>query len=322
MYSLLADVGGTKTQLSLMDELGQLSHTGYYKNSAFGGFYDVLRCYYESLNKPTFAQEVDTAIIAVAGPVDNGLRCEMTNLSWVIDSTELMQKFPFKRAKIINDLQATAWGLTPISGKVELTMIRGAHINFERPVLVVSLGTGFGQTCIYPEQNSFIINATEGGHKTIAPFNQEISRLVDHNWRTQNAPLSWENWFSGSGLQKLYSAMFPDQISLSNMEISQAALENPNSDAGQCIQLFTQGIYSEAGNLLLQYLSWGGVILAGGIPPKIKAFFEQSDNLAYIHNKNEYQERLRQAPIALCERQDIPLRGAANYCLTQLEPIG
>lgn len=313
MLALLADVGGTKTQLALLNESLQLEYFAQYQNDAFMHFYDVIADYFRTINNATLVQSLQTAVIAVAGPVDYGIRCQMTNTPWLIDGNTLQEQFNIKSVQLINDLQATAWGLTPSESCPPLAMLRGNYIDYTQPVLVVSPGTGFGQTCIYPFKGGFSIHATEGGHKTVAPFNTKVAKLLLAQWQQHNQPVSWENWFSGSGLQRLYQALHSDQKPPKNEIIGQLAIKDPKSDAGRCIELFTQGIYAEAGNLILQYLAWGGVIIAGGIPPKVKSFFQQAVNIEYIHQKNEYIQRLQQVPIALCEQANAPLQGAAIY---------
>jgi len=313
MTALVADIGGTKTQLALIDNQGQLLARLLVANRDYADFDRVIDTFLLQQPNPEYA------VVAVAGPVDDAIRCQMTNLHWLIDGKALQQRLGLKNIVLLNDLQATAWGMTATEVQQRLEMVRGNHLDFSLPVLVISPGTGLGEACIIPWQNSYVINATEGGHKSIAPFNPLSARLLAQHWQQHNYPPSWENWFSGSGLGKLYGALFPDALDgdsiPDNESLGQQALANPDSPAGQCLQLFTQAIYAEAGNLVLQYLAWGGVIVAGGIPPKLGDLFRQPENIAYLHHKNEYIERLQAVPVALCHETDIPLKGAATYCL-------
>lgn len=112
--------------------------------------------------------------------------------------------------------------------------------------------------------------------------------------------------------------MFPNEAAPGNQVMSDNALSNPDSHCGQVMQLFTQAIYAECGNLILQYLAWGGVIIAGGIPPKLEYFFNLPGNIDYIQRKNEYVDRLRAVPVALSKNTDTPLEGAAQYCIKHM----
>ena len=106
MPHLLADIGGTKTLLSLVDDQLQTIHSARFKNQSLPSFEALL----ESFLAPYSRNENQLAIIAVAGPVQDGVRCQMTNLDWLIESQTLTQQFNFERAVLMNDLQATAWG--------------------------------------------------------------------------------------------------------------------------------------------------------------------------------------------------------------------
>lgn len=112
--------------------------------------------------------------------------------------------------------------------------------------------------------------------------------------------------------------MFPGEQAPDNETLGITAINDPGSKSARCMELFAQAIYAEAGNLVLQYLAWGGVILAGGIPPKLGNLFLTPEHIGYIERKNEYIERLRAVPVAMCQEPDAPLLGAATFCLRQM----
>ena len=310
MLALVADIGGTKSQFAVVDEHQQLGHIAYFKNDLFGSFDQVLKAYLALLSP---VETIEAAVIAVAGPVDFHAQCELTNVNWRLSAHTLEKTFGFKHVQLVNDLEATAWAMVPGKNQPKFSMLRGQSIDFNQPVLIASPGTGFGQIALSPQVNGYSIHATEGGHKTIAPFNAKMADLIHTHWQQHNTPISWENWFSGSGLHRFYEALFPGEKAPSNETLGAEALKNPTSKAAECMTLFTQGVYAEIGNLSLQYLSWGGVIIAGGIPPKIRPLFEAQENIAYIQRKSEYVSRLENIPVAMCEQTDAPLLGAANY---------
>ncbi|RLP56191.1 MAG: hypothetical protein D6160_02000 [Ketobacter sp.] len=310
--TLLADIGGTKTQLALADENAHISQPFYALNKEHTQFESLLTQYLQDKPKPV------NAVIAVAGPVDGNIRCQMTNLSWLIDGIRLKQQFGFSKVVVMNDLQATSWGLTSTTEQAALRLLPSGgepapQLNFNLPVVVISPGTGLGQSCIYPHEGDYVIAATEGGHKTIAPFDNLSAQLIANQWRQSSRPVSWENWFSGSGIANLYSAMYPGQTVPDNEEIGRRANQDPSSDCGKVMDVFAKAVYAEAGNLVLQYLGWGGVIVAGGIPAKLQNLFSKPENIQYLSSKNEYLDRLRSVPVALCLEQNIPIRGAAVY---------
>ena len=308
MVALLADIGGTKTQLALMDQQGDFLHRCTVQNQDYPDFDAVVDDFIHQHPQPT------CAVLAVAGPVDNAIYCRMTNLDWVIDGERLKSRLQLRSVTVFNDLQATAWSMTSPEVQSRLISLRGHSLNFNQPVVVISPGTGLGQACIIPQQGSFVIQGTEGGHKSIAPFNRTCAELIVKHWQQYDYPPSWENWFSGSGFHRLYQLMFPEEPVPDNAALGSEALKAPESHSAQCMELFTQAIYAEAGNLVLQYLAWGGVIVAGGIPPKLGDLFKRHEFISYIERKNEYIDRLKAVPVAMCEETDAPILGAAAYC--------
>ncbi len=305
MVSLLADIGGTKTQLALVDENYQIVKRALKMNRDYLSFDSLLK---EFLNS---TGNLKHAVIAIAGPVERHKRCQMTNLPWLVDTDQLYDK-GFKKAVLINDLEATAWGMVSPMLQTKLKFLKGASLDLSLPVAIVSPGTGLGEACILPGKPPVIVG-TEGGHKTIAPFNALSADLIQRHWQQNNRPLSRENWFSGSGLPSLFQAMFPEAQPVSNETISRLALADASSVHAQCIDLFTQAIFAEAGDLVLQFVAWGGVIICGGIPPKIEPFFQKAENIAYLAKKSEYINRLEQVPIAMCHEPDAPLHGGIEF---------
>ena len=315
MIALLADVGGTKTQLALMDANGEFVHRSTVFNRDHASFDDVV-------NNFIGQHRPDCAVIAVAGPVDGAIRCQMTNINWFIDGVALQERLQLQFITLFNDLQATAWSMLDPAVQSRLINIRGDGLNFNQPIVVISPGTGLGEACIIPHMGSFVIQGTEGGHKTIAPFNTTSAELVMKHLQHHDYPPSWENWFSGSGFSRLYQLMFPGASVPDNETLGRTALAAPDSNCGQCMNLFAQAIYAEAGNLVLQYLAWGGVIVAGGIPPKLGNLFKRSEYVSYIEHKNQYIDRLRAVPVMLCEEAEAPMLGAATYCRRQWQMRG
>ncbi|MEN8670397.1 MAG: glucokinase, partial [Ketobacter sp.] len=91
MIALLADVGGTKTQLALMNQAGELIAESLVVNADYDCFETVIEQFLRQQPPPT------AAVLAVAGPVDNAIRCQMTNLNWLIDGEHLQRHYNLSR---------------------------------------------------------------------------------------------------------------------------------------------------------------------------------------------------------------------------------
>src|SRR3990167_4382041 len=266
MPLLTGDIGGTKTLLGLQAARGPFAQVREYHNQEHDGLDAILSDFLQQTG--TAPDEDLHLVLAIAGPVDQG-SCQLTNLSWLIECATLQRQFRFKSVQLLNDLEATGWAMPGLGAQGRLLPLRGTGIDFQRPVAVMSVGTGLGEAALIPLENKGLqVLPSEGGHKQFAPFDARSTSLLQQAFATGHTGVSWENWFSGSGLPRLFQALFPDMQAPDSRTITELALAQPNSCEAQCVHLLMQGLMAEAGNLALQYAAWGGVIFAGGVDRK------------------------------------------------------
>ncbi|MFZ5603287.1 MAG: glucokinase [Pseudomonadota bacterium] len=311
MPLLAGDIGGTKTLLGLQSAHGALEQVREYRNQAHDGVDAILHDFLQQTG--TRPDDGLHLVLAIAGPVDQA-RCQMTNLPWLIDSATLQQQFRFKSVHLLNDLEATGWAMPGLGAAGLLLPLRGDHIDFGRPVAVMSIGTGLGQAALIPQNGGTLqVLSSEGGHKQFAPFDARSASLLQQAYATGHTGVSWENWFSGSGLPRLFQALFPDMEAPDSQTITELAVAQPGSCEAQCVHLLMQGLMAEAGNLALQYAAWGGVIFAGGVAQHLLPYWHDPDLQRWLEHKTDHVQRLRQVPLAMCTDTQAALRGAADY---------
>src|SRR5262245_24591039 len=105
---LAGDIGGTKTVLALFQTSEQsleLVGDDTFPSHAHAPFMEILDAFL-TRHSP---EQLQSACLGVAGPVVDG-RCQTTNLPWVLDERELAQALGGARVKLLNDLEATAFG--------------------------------------------------------------------------------------------------------------------------------------------------------------------------------------------------------------------
>src|SRR5690606_28695419 len=111
-YILAGDIGATKINLALYekdkDSLILLREENY-QSENHNDIIEVTGLFLKSLPAP------DVVCLGAAGPVLNG-RVTFSNINWIIDSRELSGHFK-KDAYVINDLEATAYGLAVLREK-------------------------------------------------------------------------------------------------------------------------------------------------------------------------------------------------------------
>src|SRR5229473_2181862 len=108
---LSADIGGTKTNVALFAAQGKglrrvaLETYASREHRSLDEIIDQFLAVHDG--------RISRACFGVAGPVKQG-RSETTNLAWVVDSARLAHKLGLKRVGLLNDMEATAWGIAAL----------------------------------------------------------------------------------------------------------------------------------------------------------------------------------------------------------------
>jgi hypothetical protein len=109
---LAGDIGGTNARLALFEpENGSLRLISehIFPSRQFKEFDEIaLQFLKQSSVRP------DVACFGIAGPVRNG-QVETSNLPWVIQQARLAKQMRVPATFLINDLEATAWGIGGLS---------------------------------------------------------------------------------------------------------------------------------------------------------------------------------------------------------------
>lgn len=316
MSALLADVGGTKTFVGIATDDQQLVHTAALNNDDFPDLLSLLRAHLSAC-APSSAEYPRAAALAVAAPVTPGMPCQMTNRAWVIDADEIGAGLQLERVEMMNDIAAIAWAVDALGSCAQApTWLNGDAFGQQSSVAILSVGTGLGEAALLrsqpPSRTAPVVLSSEGGHKLMMPFDTESARLLYNHWQDQQTPLSRENWLSGTGLPRLHHARWPQAEWLSCPQlVANALADEPQALA--TIELFFKALFAEAGDVVLQYTAWDGVLLCGGLLERLRpllARFPQAVTL--MVNKSNYQQRLAQVPVAICTDPTLPLRGLAR----------
>ncbi len=324
MIILGADIGGTKTCLSLIEfDTARIAPK------------EIQKKYYESQKYPQFqlllqhflgqCPSIDAACFALAGPIEttnNNQTCAMTNLAWKLDKVTISQQFGINKLMLINDFEAVAYGINSLHKEQLIELQAGTPVAKSRRA-VIGAGTGLGQAFMIWHHNTYHIYSTEGGHVDFAATNPLERELVDF-LSPNESRISYEHLLSGDGLSKIYaflhkkSGSAQDPIRHSAAQISQLAHANSDSLAGQCLQLFVRIYGSQASNVALTTLPKDGIYIAGGIAAKNQMFFSNGEFIKAFLNKPKMQQLLKSIPVKLIMNPEVGLLGA----LKQAEILG
>jgi glucokinase len=320
---LAGDVGGTKANMSL----SVLSPAGLktvkesrYVSKDYVSFINILKEFLQGQARP------DTVCFSVAGPIVEG-KVKFTNLSWNLDTSEISGHVGGSPVAILNDLEATAYGLAGLKKEEVRTIYKGAN---ETPgnIAILAAGTGLGEAGLYFDGSQYHPFATEGGHSDFAPRNSRDIAMLNFLFG-RHEHVSWERLLSGKGINTIreyLSAVEKKNCPGWQLEqfagndpaplISKAALEGTCEVCKEVIGIFNRYLAIEGVNLALKLKATGGLFLAGGIAPKLLPMLNVETWKDVIDKSGRMRQLLREMSIHVVLNEKAPLLGATYFaCL-------
>jgi glucokinase len=322
-----ADVGGTKIHWALYPEGAgprEPRHELKLPSREFASLEESLRVFLDDGARAGARGPVRRAAIGVAGPVI-GKRVDTTNLPWDVDSTSLSTALGGARVRLLNDLEATAWGLGTL-GTGDLHVLQNG-VPLEGNRALVAAGTGLGEALLIRDEQGWHASASEGGHTDFGPRDPVEDELLV--WlRERYGRVSYERILSGPGLADLYrfhaatgrgeaDARVADEFAAADdpaVVVSAAALTGRCERCVVTLRRFVSVYGAEAGNLALKSLSVNGLFVAGGIAPRILDFLDVGFMASFVA-KGRLSSVVERMPVAVVMRPEVALWGAASVAL-------
>lgn len=319
-YVLAGDIGGTKTRLAWIEVRGtqlDIKREMSYPSQAHAQFDELLADFIAGGDARTHAA------FGIAGPVQ-GRVARTTNLPWLIDADALQHRFGFLSCNLLNDLEATAFGLPALRDE-DMLILQAGNVAAIGNQAVIAAGTGLGEAGLYWDGQQHRPYATEGGHSSFAPSNHLEFDLLCH-LQQQFQHVSWERVVSGMGIVSIYEFLCayrnlaaPQHLALEMQAgdaaavIAQAALNNRDALCIETMHCFVQLYGAEAGNVALKMMSRGGLYIGGGIAPKILPLLQSGSFLAAFFNKGRMRPLLEAMPVKVILNDRAALFGPALY---------
>lgn len=321
-YLLAGDIGGTKSVLCL------------YRQDSDGKRIELHKTTYASGQHAEFVELVDgflrtapeqptSACFGIAGPIQQQ-RCETTNLPWVIDAAELAARFNFAQVRLLNDLEAAAYGML-VLGPTDFVELNPQAQPHQGHKAVIAAGTGLGEAILAWDGSQHIAMPTEGGHTDFAPNTPEQDALLVFLRERFHGHVSIERILAGDGFGNLYDFLkdtgrYPADPAIEadmqqqdrNAVISQHGLQASDPLCTRVMQMFVQIYGAEAGNLALKCLPHGGLYIGGGIGPKIRPALQAGHFMQGFLDKGRMAKAIAQIPVRLALNPEAPLLGAAH----------
>jgi glucokinase len=340
---LAGDIGGTKTILRLVDaepdanqevSLASLYEVRYASHD-FPDLVPMVRLFLQ-----TAAQELgrsfapEKACFAIAGPVINDTS-KLTNIGWTLEANRLAQELSIAKVTLINDFVAVGYGVLGLEPS-DIHTLQAGKREENAPIAVLGAGTGLGQCFLIYADGAYQAFSSEGGHVDFAPKSELEFQLTRYLLDKNNIErISAERVVSGQGIVAIYQFLRDREFAAESLEvgevvrawesqagrseksvdpaaaISKAALENSDRLSEKTMQIFIEAYGSEAGNLALKLLPYGGVYIAGGIVTKTLPLFQEGNFLYAFTHKGRMASIMERIPVHAVLNPQVGLIGAA-----------
>jgi glucokinase len=324
---LAGDIGGSKTHLGLFelnDRDFQALRDEFYVTHDFKSLEEVAALFLGP------ERDVRAACFGVPGPVIEG-RSHATNVKWSMEVQAIRHTLGIPKTHLMNDLEATAYGVPHLHESEILTLHQGEARNSVSNIAVIAAGTGLGEAALIATPGGYHAVATEGGHCGFAPGNDDEHRGLLAFLAREFGHVSFERVLSGPGLHNIYRYFLtsiadqePEWLRKMIREgdppavISEIALAGRDRRCVRALELFVTIYGIEASNLALKYLSLGGVYICGGIAPKILPFLQQHAFIDGFMAAGRLGPTLERIPVKVSLNPSTALIGAAAYAANTL----
>jgi glucokinase len=316
---LAADIGATKTTLAICNWNGKLNiqKINTYKTKSFPNIISMIESFVDDDQMP------HKISLGVAGPVLDG-SVIMTNTGWSINIREVSDKFNHIPVALINDLEATAYGLAVLNKEDIHTLIeKKKHIGGN--IAIIAPGTGLGEAGLIKSADGYHPLATEGGHCHFAPVNDMDVMLYSFLHKKYDQ-VSWERVISGPGICNIYDFLLqvveleePAWLKEKMLSHDKATVISENAgDAEICretINMFVRFLALESTNLALKFKATGGIYIAGGIIPHLLPVIHVEYFQKWFSYAGRMKDLIQSIPVNILLNKNTPLSGAAYHGL-------
>ena len=318
------DIGGTKTTVALFEESG--GTLAPVRDETFKSREN--KSLEEILGKFLKGEKLKAGCFGVAGAVIEG-KAHTTNLPWDLDEKALATATGAPRVKLLNDLEAAAYGMLHLRRDELVALNPGATAARQGNVAVIAAGTGLGEAMLYWDGQHHQPLASEGGHCDFAPRNDVEIDLLRYLRDRFHGHVSYERVLSGPGYMNVYEFLrdrnyHPETPSLrerlKTSEVPSATITQLGLSGEDALCVATNDLFSaiygaEAGNLALKCVAVGGIYVGGGIAPKMLAALQKGTFMEGFTDKGRFAGLMKSLPVFVALNPRAPLIGAAHYAL-------
>ncbi|MCW3161240.1 glucokinase [Chryseobacterium oryctis] len=290
-----------------------------YTTTEFSSLSDILKSFIQENN----LENIKRLGIAVPGPVLEG-KSNPARLGWELDVEEFKKDFGFEKVEMLNDLEASAYGMSLVEDNDLEPIYTSGHLE-KGNVAILAPGNGLGEAGYFFDGKFLRPFATEGGHSEFSPRTNvevEFYQFLNNIYGI----VSWENVLSKTGLFNIYRFLrdvkrhpepewLSERFSNGNFveELYKAAVEDDVLVCKIALDTFIEFLAREANNLTLKLKATGGLLISGDIPQMIKDYINKDKFYEKFKISDKMENMLRNTPIYLIKTNQTGLNGIALY---------
>lgn len=292
---------------------------GTYKTTDFSSFSEMVNRFVSDHSLSNVAK----IAVAVPGPVIAG-KSEPQRLPWKLDADEIKRDTNVNKVYLINDLEASAYGLGNDDESCFLTIHHSENF-VPGNVAVLAPGAGLGEAGLFWDGDCLRPFATEGGHCEFSPRTNDEVEFYQFLQKIYGI-VTWESVLSTSGLFNIYRFLrdvkqqkqpewLTQEIEAGNFTeaIIRGALENRDRICNMTIDTFMIFLAREANSLVLKLKATGGLFLTGEIPVMLQKFLNNDKFYKNFIVSDKMEVVLKDIPIYLVKDEKTIINGAALY---------
>lgn len=317
-----ADIRSEVTYLALYiteNKKVNLKNESTYVTKDFASFSEMVNRFVSDFS----LSNISKIAVAVPGPVIGGKSAPL-RLPWKLDAEEIKRDTNVEKVYLINDLEASAYGLGNDDESHFLTIHQSEDFT-PGNIAVLAPGAGLGESALFWDGNCLRPFATEGGHCEFSPRTTEEVEFY-HFLQKIYGIVTWESVLSTSGLFNIYRFLRdvkqqkqPDwltkEIDAGNFTqaVINGALENKDRICNMTIDTFLVYLAREANSLVLKLKATGGLFLTGEIPVMLQRYLKNDLFYKNFIVSDKMEVLLQDIPIYLVKDEKTIINGAALY---------
>ncbi|MEI9928070.1 MAG: glucokinase [Sphingomonas sp.] len=248
------------------------------------------------------------SVLAVAGAARGDL-INLTGSRWYI-SLSGVEAVLRERPRALNECAANALALTMLPASA-FTALHGPAPKGVEPggnYVVIGTGTGLGVSALITAGDKLVPVQSEAGHTSFSAATPDERRFADYV-KSKGHLVDVESLLSAPGLLTAYEALSEGKKLPRPEDVTRNIGRDPIATAA--VKMFTEHLGAFAGDLAMIFGAWDGVFLTGAISRALQPQLADRGFRQRMETKAAFRRQLGEVPVALVNRNDLELLGAA-----------